>query len=425
MADRYDPQTLDAGIAAAPLIADPKSWINRRVETVELLSREETRRRVSVDFTLSDKQLAALSTPDGVVVPISVLAKERLRGFDLRDEGGAAVPILGRAQNGELCLTALVAAASAALGPDVSTDELVRIAAELRRIVFEPAHIAELLRADFAQQATEEGTNHAVVDRDATCRAILDTVWGNAVLFAVISADERNRRILKYTYGDDVGLRAPAARRPRRAADELVYRLRYPDRHWFVVDCPGAGRAQSFHAEIVIPEELRFDFAMLCEPGSHRPLSAPEPGGVRAALYASEPIDPRQDAVAALEIAPEGPGRLHQASLTAVLVAGLLWLGAAAGLDTDRPDAAVSLLLGGAAAYSGLSAVLGEHRLVGTIFSATRRWLLVVTVAALCASASIAVGVHGLHPALMWWIAAAACTVAAARLTWSSIRART
>ena len=49
-----DPDLIDAGLACAELIARPQQWINRRVETVEMLSQEETRRRVSIDFTLSE-----------------------------------------------------------------------------------------------------------------------------------------------------------------------------------------------------------------------------------------------------------------------------------------------------------------------------------------------------------------------------------
>ena len=96
-----------AGVACTSLIADPARWINRRVETIELLSREETRRRVSIDFTLTKEQLAALDIGDGVAVPIAVLTKEPRRNFDLRDEAGRAVPVLGRDQNGDLAHIAL------------------------------------------------------------------------------------------------------------------------------------------------------------------------------------------------------------------------------------------------------------------------------------------------------------------------------
>jgi len=48
MPDNVEPEyppLLAAGIACTRLIADPAGWINRRVETIELLSHEETRRR--------------------------------------------------------------------------------------------------------------------------------------------------------------------------------------------------------------------------------------------------------------------------------------------------------------------------------------------------------------------------------------------
>jgi hypothetical protein len=68
------------------------------VETIELLSHEETRRRVSIDFSLTDQQLAELNIGEGIAVPISVLTKEARRNFDLRDESGRAVPVLGRSR---------------------------------------------------------------------------------------------------------------------------------------------------------------------------------------------------------------------------------------------------------------------------------------------------------------------------------------
>ena len=77
---------ITAGIAAAELIADPARWTNRRVETIELLSQEETRRRVSIDFTLSKakaQERRFFASEDGVVVPISVLTKEARRNLDL------------------------------------------------------------------------------------------------------------------------------------------------------------------------------------------------------------------------------------------------------------------------------------------------------------------------------------------------------
>ena len=75
-----------------------------------MLAQEETRRRVSIDFTLSEEQRERLRTRHGLTVPISVLSKRPLRNFDLRDEDHGARPILGRADNRALALTALLSA---------------------------------------------------------------------------------------------------------------------------------------------------------------------------------------------------------------------------------------------------------------------------------------------------------------------------
>jgi hypothetical protein len=420
-----EPKPIRAGVAASPLIADPTTWINRRVETIELLAREETRRRVSIDFTLSDAQLDALSVEDGVVVPIAVLAKERRKAFDLCDEGGAAIPVLGREQNGTLSLVAVLSAAQAALPAGVPDEELEALTVDLRRIVMEPAASAEEVRADFARKAATEGSCHAIVNADPVGRALLDALWTNYVLFAVLPEGGPNRRIIKYAYSDDIDFSTAATRLSERLTlAEVFQHVRYPDRRRFLIDCPSAWRAKSFHAEIVIPEELRFDYAVLYDFARDMPVSDAEGNVNRAALYPDEGLDAGQEVVAAVNIAPEGPGRLDQAATTSLLVSALLWLGVVSGLDADSPDAAVSLLLGGAALFSGVTAVSGEHRLVRMMFSATRRWLLVVTAAALAASASLAMEVPDESPLQVWWAAAALCTIAGLRLVWSSIRAR-
>ncbi|HKG02916.1 MAG TPA: hypothetical protein VKB03_07030 [Conexibacter sp.] len=422
MAQPDHTQLIDAGIAAAPLIADPKSWINRRVETIELLSHEEVRRQVSVDFTLTDAQLEQLRTSEGVVVPLTVLVKERRRAFSLRDESGAAIPVLGRRQNGDLALAALLHAASNAVG--VPTADLESVAAELRAIVFDPPAAARDAFEHFLGNAVHDDSTWSSIAADPVCRSLLDALWPNYVLFAVLVPGGPNRRILKYDYTEDVGRPGSASWRERLDPASAVYRFWYPDRRHFLIRSSAAWRASSFHAEIVIPEDLRFGYAALHDADTDEPVSSIEFDVDRASLHAMDEIAPGREVVAALEIGPERTARISQASATAVAVAALLWLGAASGLNADSPDAAVSILLGGAAIFAGITAVLGEHRLVSMIFSATRRWLSIVTAAALAGSTSLALALPDAHPVAIWRIAAALCTVAAVRLTWSWIRAR-
>src|SRR6201996_2012042 len=143
----YPQPILEAGIAAAPLIARPATWVNRRVETIRLLSHEETRRQVSIDFTLSDAQRSGLTIDHGVVVPISVMTKEARRNFDLRDESGSAVPVLGKRVNGTLAHVALMSEALDALPGEPDHNDFDRVWSEFREIVIsEPESSTEALR---------------------------------------------------------------------------------------------------------------------------------------------------------------------------------------------------------------------------------------------------------------------------------------
>ena len=418
------PPFIAAGIACTDLIAYPSSWINRRVETIELLSHEETRRRVSVDYTLPADTQGALEIEDGVVVPLTVLTKEARRNFDLRDEGGRAVPVLGKHQNGTLAHVALMNAALNALPQPPSQDAFEILAADLRRVVFDPpAEAADALAYLVGGAEAGDPLRDAIIE-DETCQLLLNALWRNYVLFAVLPPGGPARRVLKYGYGDDF---APVAEaqgwlgrfHPREIADRVFW----PDRRRFVILTPGASWAVSFHVEIAVPEELRITSAFLYDFNTDVAASAVDENVNRASLYAREHVDAEDDVDAYIEVAPERSGKTFQAAATGVVVAALLWLGVESDLDAKNPGAAVSLLLAGAALFSGLTAVQGEHRIVKNVFSTSRFWLAVVTVSALTASATLAMEIPKEHPVAVWRWAAIACTIAAVRLAWSALRA--
>jgi hypothetical protein len=244
------------------------------------------------------------------------------------------------------------------------------------------------------------------------------------VLFAVLAPGGPNRRILKYSYGEEFKLgRASERIRDRLAARELARHTWRPDRRRFVIECPGAWRATSFHAEIAVPEELRLDMALLYDFASDEYISDVDRNVNRASLYASGEIDAANDVAAYVEVAPERAGKTFQAAATSVIIATLLWLGVGSGLDITNPGSAVSILLAGAALFSGIAAVQGEHVLAKKVFAAARRWLLLATFAALAGSATLAMEIPDEHPVSQWRIAAVAATLASARLAWSAVRA--
>lgn len=417
-----------AGSACAELIAHPKRWINRRVETVEMLTHEETRRRVSIDFTLTAEQRAALTTRHGVTVPISVLRKGPLRNFDLRDEDQGARPILGRADNRELALVALLVALRSALD-DAPPERVEALTAELRQIVFEDEPLALAALEAFVEDAEGGDELRARAWAAPAFRSLLRTFSTDYVLFAALPPSGPDRRVVKFGYGEDFPLEPRWERRRDRYAPEVLrWRLQNPDRTWFVVDCPEAWRAASFHMEIAIPEELRIARAELARfpPGDGDGVADLGPADAdvnRAALYAAQPIAPHDDVGAYVEVVSERDGLTTRAALTALAISTLLWVGWLSGLDAATPGASVSLLLAGGAVVSGFTAATGFHIIVNKILRGRRRTLVVVAVCALAASASLAMEVPDRHPLEVWLPAAVLCTLATLRLGWSAIRA--
>ena len=416
------PSELRAGVTAQELIADPAAWINRRVETVRMLTHEETRRQVSIDFTLSVAQEEGLSTEEGVVVPISVLTKEPRRNFDLRDESGAAVPVLGKGSNGRL---AHIAALSAALDPlaaaEASDDAIELLAGDIGHIVSGAPAEAGAALEQIAAGAGSGNRLRGLVWEDEIAREMLQTLAGNYVLFAVLPPGGPRRRILKYSYGDALEALEVSFREQWRPS-WLWLRATSPDRGRFFVQCPAADRAASFHAEIEVPSELRIEAAVLYDLENDLELSVVDSNVNRASLYANQSMDPHGDVTAYVEVVAERQGKPSLAVGAAAIVSILLWVGVLSHLDSRNPGSAVSILLAGAALFSGLLAVSGEHPLVSHLFSASRRWLSLVAVAALAASAALAMQAPSERPVGVWLVAAVIASVAAVRLGWAATR---
>jgi hypothetical protein len=424
----YPQPILEAGIAAAPLIARPATWINRRVETIRLLSHEETRRQVSIDFTLSDAQRSELTVDHGVVVPISVMTKEARRNFDLRDESGSAVPVLGKRENGALAHFAVMSEAFDAVSGAPNQEEFDLVWTELREVVSsEPKAAAEAL-SNFVGKAEDGDPLRSIIWANSSCRTMLEVLQANYVLFAVVERSCADRRILKCSFSEDFRFdkeQSPTLRE-RMALSAMFDRIWKPGRRTFQLLCPGAWRADSFHVEVVIPEELRIDLAVLYDFGREEVLSMPDRDRNRASLYPDAPITPDFDAVTYVVIAAERRGGTVQAAITGVIVSALIWVGVISGLDFKNPDApgaSASIVLAGAALYSGITAVRGEPSLVSQIFFASRVLLGCISICALAASATLAMEVPDTRPTNIWLVAAILASCASIWLVWLALRA--
>jgi hypothetical protein len=91
----------DIADAADHLLRRPAGWRHRRAETLTMLSHEQVRRHVSIDFTVPVelRERLRLSDANEYAVPLAFVAKRPLVHFDLRNEEGHAIPLLTAEQN--------------------------------------------------------------------------------------------------------------------------------------------------------------------------------------------------------------------------------------------------------------------------------------------------------------------------------------
>ena len=316
-----------------------------------------------------------------------------------------------------------MSAALDALPDDLSSEAFELLWSDLRQVITSDVDQADAALGVFVGSAEEgDGMRSAIWESDE-CRSLLG-VYVTTMCFLPYCRPAVLRGGFSSTATARIStLRPKGTLKERLALWQLRERMSRPDRSRFIVLCPGAWRAKSFHAEVAIPEDLRVETAVLFDFANEKPMGEPQFNCNRASLYASEHLDEESSPDAYVVVAPERRGPTSQAAATGVLVASLLWLGVASGLDAKEPDAAVSILLAGAALYSGVVAVRSEHVLVTKLFSASRRWLAVAALAALAASASLAMQIPNAHPTGIWRTAAIAATLASVRLAWSAIRA--
>src|ERR671925_2386614 len=99
--EEIEQRASDIADAAVQLLRHPAGWRHRRVETLSMLSHEQVRRHVSVDFTVpvEFREHLRLSDAHEFAVPLAFLAKRPLVHFDLRNEEGHSIPLLTADQN--------------------------------------------------------------------------------------------------------------------------------------------------------------------------------------------------------------------------------------------------------------------------------------------------------------------------------------
>ena len=376
----------DIAEAADVLLRYQAAWRHRRVESIAVLTHEQVRRHVSIDFTVPEAQREGLRlSAEEFVVPLALLSKRPLVHFDLRNEEQHAISLLTAEQHRTIARELLYRQLDDELaGADelieaVLADEPRDVEAEIAAL--EAAHGVEL--ADF--------------------RAIAAVLSRSFIAWAIVRGLDR-RRVFKFAYDESVGRRS------------FVY----------LIAADGCTEAESYHVEVAVPADLKARSTLLVDRATGRRLAVGERDADRPALFLrAQPPLPQAPQIV-IEFAAERWRFLAPAALVATIIALLIAPPFLFSDLKDLPDtagAAVGLVLSTSAVFSVLILRTDEHALLRLMLVRARALLAASTIAALFAAASIGFQTDDWIIQGTWALAALASVLAAGILIVEAIRA--
>lgn len=245
---------LTSGAAAAKLgelLVDPAAWVHRRVETVTFLDGARIHRSTTVDFTFPQfprLEGEPLGSPD--YVPLALLRKDVLRGFDLRAEDGRALPLLTRDQNAAITGAHLEQQAAIALA-EVGFDTVDPwVGRALREIAGE-----SVTRPD-EPPSREALRQWEAVFADEVLQATVSWFDDQFVLFAPLANRPLERRVIKFAYEErtSTGVATSAATRLEGAIEAVLESFGLLELRW-AADLAGVADCESYHVEVVVPSD--------------------------------------------------------------------------------------------------------------------------------------------------------------------------
>jgi hypothetical protein len=382
-----------AGFAA--LLTRQAAWRHRRVETITVLSHEQVRRAVSVDFTVPAEHRADVRLSEREwIVPLALLAKRPLVNFDLRAEDESSVPLL-RSEETQVIARELLYVMleldreEAADDPDAGP--------LIERLLAAGPDDAHLVSADVAALDERFGGLPGFA-------ALADRLARGFLLCAVVSDVER-RRVLKFAYDE------PLAR---------------PARYAHFYDAPGCTEAASYHAEVAVPDELRARTTRLVDNVTGSVLADGPRDADRPFVYYTADAGRRLEPGLSVRYGTERGRFLLPAALVAWVIAlelALPWLFADLTHLATFGGPAISVLLSITAVFSALVLRSGEHPLVRLVLAPYRLCLVAATLSAVLAAATLAFRAGGGLLAWCWGLGALVAALAAGILSEEAARA--
>lgn len=417
------------------------SWIRRRVETIDMVDSAHIQRRISLDVDMNDVRSRALKfgvdIEHGVFLPISLLKKNLLLDFDIRDDSGNTLSILTSDEDSHAAQSCMLASIEN-LGVDPGSlntaiiDRIYHLARE------EPSSADCVTLADSESDSESSSSVEAWTILEPQLNLDKEDVnqWnsffsddefrGFAIDFTlkycpIVRVDcNRNSSVIKIKLLDtESAIRDNPAWREEFCITESLYEVPFPS----------AGRAQREHFRIIAPEGiLMLGTLMLRADDATSEKSHPVPRKTsslfthrvstnRVSLYTRNVPVGNYAALVALK--PDNAGFAIPAILSVGLSAILLLMGSIAQFLGDtleyvaekQSSPAVSLILIIPSTVSAYLARQGDHEIRARLLRVPR---FLVGISAISTAIAIIATVGNITPdwmALVWLVCAIICMV--------------
>lgn len=382
----------EIAVGFAALLTRQVAWRHRRVETIDVLSHEQVRRSVSVDFSVPREHRDELRLSDSEwVVPLAVLSKRELVHFDLFGEDGYALPLL-RSDEVQLIARELL---YVILDLDVEEGELDFDASDLiERVLAAGPDDVDAVTARVAE----------IAGRAPEFAALATLLTSNFLLVAVLDTVEK-RRVIKFAYDEPLGR---------------------PDRWSHFYGTQGCTEAASYHVELAVPDGMRARSVDIVDNRTGDVLVEGPRNSDRPGLHYVAGAGARVEPGLRVRYATERSGFLVPAMLVAWVIAlelGLAFLFADLRGIAVSGGPAVAVLLSSSAIFSSLVLRAGEHPLVQLVLAPYRMLLGMATIAAVLAGAALAFRGSATLLDVTWGIGSVVAVLAAGILSIEVARA--
>lgn len=388
-------------------LLEDRSWILRRVETVEFIDASTLRRRVTLDYSPRDLADRSSDLPeDRRALPLCLLAKGLVLDLDIRDSTGASLPAATRELDSDVAFNILTSALEDC-GTRVSDlpDSLQR---KIRSACFDFPHSADDPEAPASEyqswaldttNAEDFETWRALVADNEVFRHYLKMFTFSYLLLTPTSETDRSgHAIVKYAYEDVIEIQSVSPR--------LVDRLGLAPT-LMLVSSPHLGNDRRNHLRVDAPAGMLIVDAELMQLVKGEEAEAPQ--NLPAPAHPDRlRVSPRRahwytvgtgqtGLIAELSLRPYRSGFLRAAHLTALFAFALVSLcylraDSLALVAEQNADAAIAILL---LTPTLLSAVLvrpGEHALLSDYLRGLRYALALAGLCTFSTACSLVLG---------------------------------